>query len=83
MSAVSDLSSPATSAAAVVPSDTTDLDRVARSLYVAVGGDLRLLLAEDTAPVSFAGVPAGAVLPVVVRRVLATGTTASGVVALY
>lgn len=70
-------------AEAVTPSDGTDLPRGCRALYVGGTGTLVLILDKDTSSVSFVGVAAGSVLPVRVRRVLSTGTTATNIVALY
>ena len=66
---------------AVTASDAT-LIPVTRSLYVGTGGNLTVRMAEDQTNVTFANVPAG-VFPVQVDRVLATGTTAADIVALY
>lgn len=69
----------------VTPNDTTDLGRVTSSIFVGVAGDLALILANDpdTAPVTFKAVPAGSVLQVQARRVMATGTAATNIVALW
>jgi len=76
------LDSPADDAAAVTPSNTVDLPTVARSLYVAGTGDVRVITAKGTT-VTFTAVPAGYILPVRCRRVTTTGTTATGIVALW
>lgn len=76
------LDSPAMTAAAVTPNDSNDLAVTARALYVGGAGDLSLVLVGDTAAVTFAAVPAGSVLPLRVKRVRATGTTATAIVAL-
>lgn len=73
---------PADYAAAVTPSDAVDLTKFARSLYIGTGGDLTVLM-PDGASVLFKAVIGGTILPVRIRRVLATGTTASNLVALY
>lgn len=76
------LSSPAAYAAAVTPSDTVDLTSEARALFVGTGGNVRVLtVGGDT--VTFNAVPAGTTLPVRVKRVYATSTTASNIVALW
>lgn len=75
------LTSPAAEAFAVTPSDGADLPRTARALYVGSGGDLRLALVAG-GTVTLAGVQGGMVYPLRARRVLATGTTAGGIVAL-
>lgn len=68
-------------AAAVTPSNSTDLAPT-RALYVGTGGNLRVTTAYG-ADVVFANVPTGSILPVQVTRVWATNTTASSVIALY
>jgi hypothetical protein len=54
-----------------------------RGLYVGTTGDVNLLAADDTTAVLHANVQGGSVLPISVRRVLASGTTATGFVAYY
>lgn len=78
------LSAPAAIAVAVTTSDTVDLPAYAKSLYVGVTGDVAVvpLYAQTDAGVVFKGALAGTVLPVRCRRVLATGTTATNIVAL-
>lgn len=68
-------------AAAVTPSDTVNLTNPS-TIYVGVAGDVKVTTAQGS-DVTFAGVPAGAVLPVQVLRVWATGTTASSMVAVF
>lgn len=72
---------PARSAAAVTPSNSSDLPTVSRALYVGQGGDLRVTMA-DGAKVTFPALPGGAIYPLRVARVHASGTSASGIVAL-
>lgn len=75
------LRDPAEAADAITPSDSTDLTRMTRAVYVGQTGDLSVILASgDT--VSFASVQAGSIYPLRVQRVLATGTTAGGLVGL-
>ena len=66
---------------AVTPSDSTVL-AATRSLYVSGAGDVAVEMISGNT-VTFAAVPAGTVLPVQVVKVLATGTTASSIVAMY
>lgn len=73
----------ASGAFAVTPNDGTDLPSVAYGLYIGTGGTLKVDTANEgqgETTVSFAAVAAG-VLPLKVRRVWATGTTATGIVA--
>lgn len=66
----------------VTPSDTVAIKGgPARSLYVGVTGDV-VAINENNVAVTFKAVPAGAVLPVATKRVNATGTTATDLVAL-
>ena len=68
----------------MTPSDATDLSAVAKALYVGIAGDVRLIPAgtsDDTA-VTLRNHPVG-YLAVQTRRVLATGTTADAVLALF
>jgi hypothetical protein len=66
--------------AAVTPSDSTVLS--CRSLYVGGAGSVAVMGLGDSVATTFVGVPAGTILPVAVKRVMATGTTATNIVAL-
>ena len=79
---VGGLESPAREAAQITPNDTTDLAYASRSIYVGLSGDIAVHMAGRTVPVVFKSVPVG-ILPVRVDRVLATGTTAADIVALW
>lgn len=68
--------------AAVTPSDSADLSGGMARIYVGGDGDVSVLNARGEAVV-FAGAKAGSVLPIWTRRVRSTGTTATGIVALY
>lgn len=69
------------SAADVTPNDSTDLPKLAAIIYCKVSGDIKVT-ASGGGAVTFAGV-AGLPLPVFVDRVWSTGTTATGIVAVY
>ena len=77
-------SQPARAAAVIAPSDTVDLPVYARAVAVGTAGSLKVIPINnaDDAPVTFT-VAAGAILPVQVRRVFASGTSAGSLVALY
>lgn len=77
----SGLESPATDAFAITPSDTQDLPQLTRALYVG-GGGAAVVVLKSGAEVAFANLAAGSVLPARLRRVKATGTTATGLVAM-
>ena len=76
------ISAPGLSFAAVTPSDTVDLPVTARGLFVGTAGNVAVIGAGDSLPVTFKNVANGTVLPLCVKRVLATGTTATDIVAL-
>lgn len=74
---------PANGAVAIVPADGADLTiSPSRALFVGTAGNVNVDTAQgDT--VLFKNVPAGSILPVSVRRVRSTNTTAADIVALY
>jgi hypothetical protein len=63
-------------------SDTVDFERVAKALYVGGGGNIALIAEDSNTAVTFSAVPSGYILPVRVRRILVTGTTASNIIGL-
>jgi hypothetical protein len=71
------LQSPPPNAFVITPSDTNELPFVTRSVYVGAGGDITLRLAGDTSSQALKAVPVGTMLPLRVRQVYATGTTAA------
>lgn len=76
----------ARNAGAVTPSDSTDLARYPRALFIGTGGNVALTPVGQQgadASVVFKNLAAGTVLPVGCRRVWSTGTTAADIVALY
>lgn len=81
---MSSRTNPSTLYVAVTPSDTVNFPLgVARSLYVGVGGTVQAVPVSGGPAVQFSNVPSGATLLIEALRVNATGTTASGIVALY
>jgi hypothetical protein len=74
---------PARAARAVTPNDAADLALGAcRFLTCNTAGNIVVILADDTVAVTYVWFP-GAPMPVRAKRVLATGTTAAGIVAHY
>jgi hypothetical protein len=69
--------------AAVTPNDSTDLTVIPRGLWIGVGGDVCLLAMGDTSEVTLKNVPTGSYLPVRAKRVKATNTTATNIIAWY
>ena len=74
------LNGPARDLVPVVPDDATDLPQTAVSLYVETGGTLNVV--TEAGQARNLSVPDVMVLPVGIARVLAPGTTASGIHAL-
>lgn len=74
---------PAVYAVAVTPSDNDDLANVSRALYVGGAGNVNVHMLGSRTAVVFSGVPAGTILPIRVRRVLSTSTTATQILNLY
>lgn len=75
---------PATRGFAITPSDTAELASVTRGIFTGTGGTLVCVLEDDTSTVTFTNIPAGIVLPLRIKRVYSTGTTASmGLIGLY
>jgi hypothetical protein len=67
------------SAKAVTPSDAAFIN--CRGLFIGVGGVIVVVGEDDAAPVTLT-VVAGSTINLSVKQVLATGTTAAGIVAL-
>lgn len=68
-------------AAAVTPNDSTDI-RPTRGLYIGGAGNIKVDMALGST-VTFVGLLAGSFIPIQVKRVYSTDTTATDIVALY
>lgn len=79
--ATTGLESPALHLAPVVPNDSTDLVTPSRALAVSQSGLVQITTITGQTGTVF--VAAGVPFPIRVRRVWASGTTASGIVALW
>lgn len=66
---------------AVTPSDADDFAYVCQYIYVGVAGNVAAV-AHDGTVVTFTAVPAGSFIPGFFKRVNATNTTATNMVAL-
>lgn len=78
----------ASMAVAVVPHDTNEVvsnGTYSRALYIGGAGTVIVHMADDDADtnISFLAVQAGQILDIQAKRVKATGTTATGIVALF
>jgi hypothetical protein len=76
------LESPGEGLLSVTPDDDTDLGTVSRALYIGGTSDLAVRM-KDGSEGTLLNVPAGAFLPLRVVRVMETGTTATGIVAVF
>jgi hypothetical protein len=70
-------------AAAITPNDNADMAYAIRSMWVGGAGNVTVMLAKASAPVTYYNVPAGTRLMVSATRVYATGTTATNILAEY
>ncbi len=77
-----DVTAPAGAGAAVTPNDSTDLTFVSRGLWIGTTGDITVTM-EEGGDLTFSAVPDGTLLPLRVSRVLATGTSATNIVAIW
>jgi hypothetical protein len=83
--AIDGLSAQARLADLVVTSDNVDLTDIPKALYVGVGGDIAMIgvgASSLSLGVTWKNVPSGAILPFRPRRILATGTTATNILAI-
>jgi hypothetical protein len=77
------LINPGENAAAVTPSDDTDLSYVTRAVYVGGGGNLKVDMVGEGTGIIYYNLPAGTCLPIRVTRVYSTGTNATYIVGIY
>jgi hypothetical protein len=73
--------SPATHGFAITPHDSTDLPEVTRAIYVGAPGSIAAVLLSG-ADITLTGIAAGTILPLRLRRIKATGTSAAALVGL-
>jgi len=73
--------------AAVTPNDSADLPNPIKAFFVGVGGNIEIVPYGDGGVSAQAAITiaviANTVYPIMVRRVRAAGTTASGIVGLW
>ena len=76
------LTDPVTGGFTITPSDAKDLAILPRAIMVTGGGAVTAIL-KDGMTITLPGLAPGALYPVRTARILATGTTATGIVGLY
>lgn len=69
-------------AVAITPSDTDVIEPVTRAIWVGASGHLRVEMQDGTVA-TLNNAQQGSPIPLFVKRVFATGTTATDIVALY
>jgi hypothetical protein len=75
------LTAPARDGFAITPNDAADITAVTRAVYVGGPGNLAIVL-QSGATVTLSNVASGSLLPLRIKRLLATGTTATSIVGL-
>lgn len=75
------LEAPASHGFDVTPNDSADLVEISRAIYVGTGGAISLVLSSGAA-LNLANVANGSILPLRVKAIKATGTSASDIVGL-
>ena len=76
------LSDPITGAFSIAPDDASDITTVTRGIVLGTAGDLAVVF-KDGSTITLPGLNAGVIYPIRITRVLATGTTATGIVGLH
>lgn len=72
-------------AVSVTPNDGADLSGITRGVYIGGAGNLAVIFADDAdaAPQTLTGLATGVWHPIQVRRIMATNTTATLILAGY
>jgi hypothetical protein len=73
---------PAFSWRSITPSDTVNLPAGCRGIYVGGAGNV-VAVGDDNASVTFTAIPVGTFMPIAARRINATNTTATLLIALF
>jgi hypothetical protein len=80
--AANSLTAPAHDCFAIVPSDSANLIKATRAIYVGTGGDVVLRAVGSQSDVTFVNVIGGSIIDVRVGAIRATGTSAADIVGL-
>jgi hypothetical protein len=76
------LESPLDDGEQVTPSDSVDLTKVCRALHIGTGGDV-VVITKGGTTLPLGNIASGTLYPIRASRVKSTGTTATGIVALW
>ncbi len=74
---------PATRAVTIMPDDSVALSEVPKAIYAGSGGTIVMRGVRDSGDSVWSHIPAGSVLPFRATHIRATGTSATGILALY
>lgn len=80
---INHVSDPAVDGVVITPSDTLTLTRIPKAIYVGTGGDISIIGSKGTTSFILKNVPSGSMLPIRVKQIKVTGTTASDIIGLY
>ena len=72
---------PVTDAFTITPDDNSELIYITRAIYVGLDGDIAVQMLDGTT-ITFQNCVAGSVLPFRIKKIFATGTTATGLIGL-
>jgi len=68
---------------AISPNDEIDLPFITDSIYIASGGNIRMLLENDETAITLVEVPSSTVLNLRIKKIFSTGTEAASLVGFY
>ncbi len=68
------------SAFLITPNDSTDFLEPTRGIIITVAGTLNVIFEGDNAAISLPPLAVGVIHPLAIKRVLAAGTTATGLI---
>lgn len=69
----------------IFPNQATSVGgaQITKAIYVGGSGDLAVVMNGSTSAITFPGVIGGTILPISVRQVMSTNTTATNIVGIY
>lgn len=77
------VTAPASNGYAVTPNDSADLSVACRAIYIGGAGTVIVDFVNSGSSISLVGTTAGSTIPIRVKRIRSTGTTATNLVCLY
>jgi hypothetical protein len=83
LSSQSGLGQPGKHLVSITPDDHYDLPQHVRGIYIGSSGALNLIANGDTATATLSVTDVGAVIPIITKRVMDTGTVASNLVGIW